>query len=109
VKNRGNHVTVLAKNQEGIKDLYKLISKSHTKDFFGSPKILKSDLKAAHDKGNLLLGSGCVNGEIFDSARTDLIDNIEAQMQFYDFIEIQPLSVYKHLIQNNSLTDEELI
>jgi DNA polymerase-3 subunit alpha (Gram-positive type) len=109
VKNRGSHVTVLVKNQAGLKELYKLITQSHTKDYFGSPKILKSELVKAKASGNLLFGSGCVNGEVFDQARTNLISHLEKTISFYDFIEIQPLAVYKHLLQNDTLTEEELI
>jgi len=108
-KNRGHHATVLVKNQKGLKELYKLITKSHTENFFGSPKILKSELQNVQANGNLLVGSGCINGEIFDLARTGLISNLEKKLLEYDFIEIQPLSVYKHLLQNDSLNEEELV
>lgn len=109
VRTRGAHVSVLAKNQAGLKELYKLISKSHTEEFYGSPRILKSTLAEMRDKNHdILLGSGCVNGEVFESARTDTVEKLREHIRFYDYIEIQPLAVYKHLLQNDSLTEQEL-
>ncbi|ATZ16500.1 DNA polymerase-3 subunit alpha (Gram-positive type) [Entomoplasma freundtii] len=108
VKTRGFHVSILAKNQAGIKDLYKLVSTSHTKTLLGVPKVFKDDLATYHQKGNLLLGSGCVNGEIFDLARTSTLDQLAKSMAFYDYIEVQPKSVYKNLLQNDTLDATEL-
>ncbi|MCL8211245.1 DNA polymerase III PolC-type [Mesoplasma sp. JKS002658] len=105
---RGVHVNVLAKNQEGLKELYKLISLSHTQEYFTSPKVLKSTLDKFHAQNNLLFGSGCVNGAVFESARTDTEAKLREQINYYDYIEIQPLSVYKHLIQNGALDEAEL-
>ncbi|AHI53980.1 DNA polymerase III subunit alpha (PolC) [Spiroplasma sabaudiense Ar-1343] len=108
LRSRGHHTNVLAKNQDGLKDLYKLISWSHTFNFFGSPKIFQSKLLEFRQKNNILIGSGCVNGQIFDLARTGRIVDLEAAILNYDFVEIQPLSVYKNLIQTSDLTNEEL-
>ncbi|AXK51268.1 PolC-type DNA polymerase III [Spiroplasma alleghenense] len=108
IKTRGYHINVLAKNQEGLKDLYKLISHSHTKNFFGSPKIFKDKILEVRQKNNILIGSGCVNGEIFELARTGLETDLIAAMQNYDYIEVQPLSVYKNLIQTGDLNQKGL-
>ncbi|AUF83496.1 PolC-type DNA polymerase III [Mesoplasma syrphidae] len=108
IKTRGFHTTVLVKNQAGLKKLYKLVSKSHTDNFFGGPKIFKNILIEARNEGNLLLGTSCVNGEIFEMARTNTLSELEKRIQDYDYVELQPLSVYKNLLQNDSLNEEEL-
>ncbi|WP_338984554.1 PolC-type DNA polymerase III [Spiroplasma endosymbiont of Diplazon laetatorius] len=107
-RSRGFHVNVLAKNQEGLKDLYKLISYSHTENFLGSPKIFQSKLLEIKEKGNILIGSGCVNGMVFEYARTGTFEMLEDAIKLFDYIELQPLSVYKKLIQTEDLTMEEL-
>ncbi|QEH62063.1 DNA polymerase III subunit alpha [Spiroplasma chinense] len=107
-RTRGHHVNVLVKNQEGLKDLYKLISFSHTKNFLGSPKIFKSKLLEMREKGNILIGSGCVNGEIFDYVRTGTIEMIVDAISKLDYVEVQPPSVYKKLVQIGDVTEEEL-
>ncbi|EOA07368.1 DNA polymerase III alpha chain [Mycoplasma yeatsii 13926] len=104
----GYHLNILAKNQKGLKEIYKLVSKSHTKTFFSSPKVIKKDLEEFRKNNNLLIGSGCVNGEIFELARTNTFDELHNAIKFYDYIEIQPISVYKNLLQDDSLDLDQL-
>jgi DNA polymerase-3 subunit alpha (Gram-positive type) len=108
IRSRGAHVNVIAKNKEGLKDLYKIISTSHTKEFMGSPKLFLKTLKEFKNKNNILLGSACVNGSVFENARTGTKEMLAEAISLFDFIEIQPLSVYKDLIQKNDLTLERL-
>lgn len=108
VRDHGFHTTVLAKNQQGLKELYRLISLSHTQNLLGSPKVFRDDLRLSRMNNNLLIGSGCVNGEIFEFARTKTKTDLIKRLSFYDYIEVQPLSVYQHLMQNHSLTEAEL-
>ncbi|AGM24910.1 PolC-type DNA polymerase III [Spiroplasma chrysopicola] len=105
-KLRPKHVTILAKNQQGLKDLFTLVTEAHTKYFYGSPKLLKDCLIPV--RANLLIGSACVNGEIFELARNKSKEELRATIAFYDYIEVQPLSVYKHLLQMGDLTQERL-
>ncbi|SYV96174.1 DNA polymerase III polC-type, partial [Mycoplasma putrefaciens] len=107
-KNKGYHVNILVKNQKGLKELYKLVSKSHTQSFLSAPKLFKDELMQIKKNNNLLFSSSCVNGEIFELARTGTFDSLAQAIQFYDYIEIQPISVYKHLLQNDSLDLEQL-
>lgn len=106
-KMRAKHLTILAKNQSGILDLFTLVTKSHTDYFYSSPKLLKSVINQ-HRK-NLLIGSSCVNGKIFELARNKSNEELEEAMAFYDYIEVQPPSVYKHLVQLGDLTQERLL
>lgn len=105
-KIRPQHVTVLVKNQAGLKDLFKLISASYTEFFYRSPRIPRQLLN--EHRANLLIGSGCVNGEIFNIATTKTDEQLAAVMKFYDYIEIQPPEVYSHLITNNRMSQERL-
>ncbi|AHB36552.1 PolC-type DNA polymerase III [Spiroplasma apis] len=105
---RGHHLNIIAKNQEGLKDLYKIISLSHTKNFLGSPKIFKSAILEFKNRNNILIGDGCVNGMVFDYARTGTKKMLREAISLLDYIEIQPLSVYKKLIQVGDLTLEDL-
>lgn len=109
-KNREKHITVFAKNKAGLKELFELVTLSHTKylkynpnatNVTGLPRIPKSVLQMYHDKGNLLFGSSCQNGQIFDLAHTKSKKDLTEAMGFYDYIEIQPLDVYKNLLDDN--------
>ena len=59
------HITILAKNKIGLKNLYRLVSKSHTEHFWRRPNILRSEL-TKYGEG-LLYGSACLEGEIFEA------------------------------------------
>lgn len=85
------HTTIFVKNQEGMKNLYKLVSKSHLEYFYRHPRIPKSLLNSYRD--GLIIGTGCQAGELYQSIfkyKSD--DEIKALTSFYDVFEIQPLS-----------------
>ena len=94
-----SHLTIYARNLVGKKNLYKIISDSHTDHFAGEPRILKSYL-TSHREG-LLIGSGCIHGEVFETAYEKGYDELLEVMKFYDFIEVQPLSVCAVLVEKN--------
>lgn len=103
-KVRPMHTTVFAKNKEGLKELFELITLSHTQYLStetaaGEPRIPRFELEAKRKNGNLLIGSSCQNGEIFDLAHTRDAQRLEDAMEFYDYIEIQPLACYANLLQ----------
>lgn len=99
------HATVYVKNKDGLRDLYKLVSVSHTEFSTDIPKTPRSMLLSHRD--NLLIGSGCFNGEVFETAARFDEDRLLKVMEFYDFIEIQPYSNYSYLINMGELDSEE--
>ncbi len=99
------HVTVLARNDEGLKDLFKLVSISHT-DFMAEVAKIPRDILAAHRK-NLLLGSACFNGEVFDAALNKDEETLIKTMEFYDYIEIQPYANYEYLLNIGRVNSEK--
>ncbi len=113
------HTTLLVKNKEGLKDLFKLISIAHTKtlailnakgkgeggDVVAEPRVLKATLNEY--RHNLLVGSSCLNGEIFELAHTRSKEELLKAMAFYDYIEIQPLENYRHLYEYRGIFDKE--
>ena len=108
-KNRGYHTTVLCKNKQGLKDLYKIISESHTKtlavfskgtgeNVVAEPRVLKDTLEKYRE--NLLVGSACFNGEVFELAHTRGREALAEAISFYDYIELQPLGNYSYLVDD---------
>ncbi len=96
------HITIIAKNQVGLKNLFKLISLANTKYLFKNdqPKIPRHEIQE-HREG-LLIGSGCINGEIFEAAKVKDDKELSQMMKFYDYIEVQPISAWEHLLQVES-------
>ena len=102
---RPYHCIVLAKNQQGMKDLYKIITQGHVTYFSGIPKTPR-DLITKY-RENLLVGSACFNGEIFEIASTKNLDVLAKAMEFYDYIEIQPIENYSYLLDMGSVASKE--
>ena len=99
------HVTLIAKTNEGLKNLFKLVSYANTKYLHRTPRILKSVINE-HREG-ILVGSSCYLGEVFREAARKSDEELRDIMQFYDYIEIQPPPVYNHLIQMGDFNNEE--
>ena len=91
------HITMLAKNQTGLKNLFKIISEANTTYLFKEPKVPRSIIN--ENREGLLIGSGCVNGEMFNIAKTKSDQEIANAMKFYDFIEVNPPSICDYLIE----------
>ncbi len=98
------HLTALVKNQQGLKNLYKIVSKSHIDYFFRNPRIPRSELTKHRD--GLLFGTACNQGELFDALLTKTPEVVEEIAQFYDYLEIQPIIHYQHLIRKGIVQSE---
>jgi DNA polymerase-3 subunit alpha len=57
-----NHLTVLARNEAGYRNLIKLVSRAYLEGFYYKPRVDK-ELLASHAEGLLVL-SGCLNSEV---------------------------------------------
>ena len=108
-KLRPSNVVILAKNQAGIKDLYKLVSLAHTKYLYsGTPTIPKSEIK--NHRENLLVGSGFYESDVFSAIlKNKPVNEIESIVDFYDYIEINPVTTMNSMINEESVRNVEEI
>ena len=104
---RPTHIIALAKNKEGLKALYKLVSYSHIDYLAEVPKIPRKEIIKLRE--NLLIGSACFNGEVFRNAMYYGDDVLKETISFYDYIEIQPLENYSYLLNMGEMNEEELL
>lgn len=101
-----NHIIILAKNQEGLKNIYKLVSLSHLDYFYRKPRLPKSVIQA-HREG-LIIGSACEAGEVFRAVLDERPqDEQERIAQFYDYLEIQPIVNNQFLIDQGRVAGKE--
>ncbi|RKN86483.1 PolC-type DNA polymerase III [Paenibacillus ginsengarvi] len=90
------HCCLYAKNATGKKNLYKLVSMSHTQYFKQVPRIPKSKL-IEHREG-LIISSGCEKGEFYEAVLNKSVEEAEQVAEFYDVLEVQPIGVNMHLV-----------
>ena len=102
--NRPYHLTVYAKNNVGLKNMFKIISFANTKYFYKTPRTPKSILKEYRE--GLIIGSGCVHGEIFEAAKSKTEEELRNLMEFYDFIEVNPPSICDFLIESSEVSSK---
>ena len=104
---RPSHIVALAKNKEGLKALYTLVSISHLDYLSDTPRIPSSIVEKYRE--NLLIGSACFEGEVFRTARYYAEEELKRVMSFYDYIEVQPLANYSYLVNIGDISQEQLI
>ena len=84
------HIILLAKNDVGRVNLYKLVSDSNVKYMYRKKPRIPRSLINKYREG-LIVGSACILGEfmnaIKDGANDDRLKDIA---NFYDYLEIQP-------------------
>lgn len=103
-QSRPTHCTILAADNDGLKNLFKLITIAHTETFYRVPRIRRSDLTKLRQ--GLLIGSGCNNGELFETMMNKSPEDAEKVARFYDYIEVHPKPVYSQLIDGGVIHDE---
>lgn len=101
------YATVLATNQVGYKNLFRVVSDALTTHFDGGPRLLKSTFNKY--KEGLLIGSGTEGSEVFDAALNLNDEALKEIISFYDYIEVQPLNAYLHLEKDLGALGREVI
>lgn len=101
------HAILLAKNDIGRVNLYKMVSLSHIEYYNKRPKIPKSLLMECRE--GILVGSACEAGEVYRAVLTNQPEEQIARLvNFYDYLEIQPLGNNEFLIRSERSDDRNI-
>ena len=108
LRQKNRRIVLLVKNKAGLKNLYKLISKSNLEYYYRNPQIPKSILSELRD--GLIIGSGNYKGELFQAildGKSD--DELNDIIEYYDYLEIQPVECSYDLIKRSTVSGPEQI
>ena len=83
-------IDLIAQNQTGLRNLYHIVSLAST-EYFSLDPILTRKVLEQYREG-ILVGSGTRMGEFFDVAFRKSEEDLEKIIDFYDYIEIEPVS-----------------
>ncbi len=99
---RSQHIILFAKNQLGLRNLYRLISEANLYHYKKNPRIFKSELMKYRE--GLIIGSACENNEVYQAVRFGLPDDqVQQLVSFYDYLEIQPISNNRFMLEDKKL------
>ena len=106
-----HHVIILAANDVGRVNLYRLISRSHIDFYARRPRIPKSVLN--ENREGLIIGSACEAGELYQALLRGASDaDITKLVNYYDYLEIQPLGNNGFMLRDEKSvikTEQDLI
>ena len=106
------HIILLAKNDVGRVNLYKLVSDSNVKYTYNKRPRMPRSLINKYREG-IIVGSACILGEFMDAIKNGASDErLKEIASYYDYLEIQPTLNNSFLLQKDkenfkTLTDLE--
>ena len=101
-----NHIILLAATQEGLKNIYKMVSMSHIEYFYRKPRLPKSVISRYRE--GVIIGSACEAGEVYRAVSNNLSDaELDEIASFYDYLEIQPLINNQFMIEKRMVESRE--
>ena len=106
-KVKNNHIIILAKNETGLRNLYKLVTISHLRYLHKRPMLPREVIEEYRE--GLILGSACEAGELYRAILAGRPDEeLEKIASFYDYLEIQPTGNNMFLVRQERCTVKQL-
>ena len=104
-----NHLILLAKNQNGYKNLSKLVSLSYTEGFYYKPRIDKEILQEYHE--DLICCSACLAGEVNQAILKEDMEEAKRVANWYRdvFGEDYYLEIQNNGVKEQALVNQKLI
>ena len=100
MKAKTYHIILIAQNDIGRINLYRMVSESHVKYFHKRPRIPRFLIEECRE--GILIGSACEAGEVFRGVVGGATDEEMARLvSFYDYLEIQPLGNNEFMLRED--------
>lgn len=101
----GHNILIYAKNQQGIKDLYKLVSLAHTTWFNEKPMVEEESL--SEYRKNLFIVSSAFNSILIELVLKNDEDMFEKKIQLFDYVLLPPPSIFLLEHAKNNFDENE--
>ena len=99
-KNRDHLITLYARNQEGLRNLYELISRANTKQY---NKCVLFEKDILQFKNNIIVANSPTEGDVMKEAFYGTDKELGDAISFYDVIFVSPVNCWDHEINRNNL------
>lgn len=100
------HIILLAKDRRGLKNMYKMITYSHTECFNRRPLMPRSLFSVR--RHGIILGSACERGELFRAMVAGADDDkLRKMAAWYDYIEVQPIGNNEFMVRQGTARDDD--
>ncbi len=100
------HIILLAKNQQGMENLNRIVSDAHLNNFRRRPHV-RRDILQKYREG-LIVGSACEAGELYRAVLGGVSnDKLRKIARFYDYLEIQPVGNNEFLVREGRVRDDD--
>lgn len=100
-----SQISIIALNQKGIKELFKLVSLALTERHYNGPKLFWEDIPKSE---NLLIGSGGIKGELIDRLLYSSNINLSEKLQKFDYIEVPHPEAFLHKISTGHFEQKDI-
>ncbi|MGL5246195.1 MAG: PolC-type DNA polymerase III [Mycoplasmoidaceae bacterium] len=104
-KNRDHLITLYAKNQEGLRNLYELISRASTKKY---NKCVLFEEDILYFKKNILVANSPTEGNVIKEAFYGTDEELKEAINFYDVIFVSPVNCFDHEINRGNLEKKDI-
>ncbi len=96
----GYHLIVLAKNQQGYRNLIKLVSNAWVDGFYSKPRTDRADLEKYHE--GLIVCSACIAGEVPKKIRNGDLEGAREAVEWHHrvFGDDYYLELQRHEVKN---------
>ncbi len=102
------HIILLARNHDGLMNLYRLVSYAHLDHLKKVPRIPKSLLSLYRE--GIIVGGACEAGEIFHAVLDGKSEDELLQIaDFYNYMEIQPIGNNAFLVREERVKDDNAL
>lgn len=105
------HIILLAKNETGRINLYKMVSEAHLTYYHKRPRFPRSLIEECRE--GIIVGSACEAGELIRGIIKGVDEaEIQRRVKFYDYLEIQPVGNNAFMLEDdrfpNIKTEEDI-